>query len=155
MVNNAGVPTWPGRPSQPALSNTNTPKDSVPYRWEVGGPSGPDAGSYSTNQAQVAFVADSPAQRVGVSDLQTTGYMHNTYAQSPQLSWTYAAATRHLGGLDSINIGDYKDQGLLNGDPIATNRCTGRSGFCITSLIAFQNGVIATAGSNTSPTRLR
>ena len=119
--------------------------------WQVGGPPSSTSGNYSTNQANMLFVADNPAQRIGVADLQVSGYMFNTFAQLPQLSWT-----RNMlpgGGIDGSNAMSYKASGLASGDPIAVGRCSGRAGFCAQSLVAYQNGVIATMGSNTAENR--
>jgi hypothetical protein len=121
---------------------------SYEFFWQVGGPPSSSAGAYSTNQANALFVADNTAQRVGVTDFQVSGYMYNTFAQSPQLSWTIAAAPG--GGLDSLNVMAYKAAGTVGSDPVATARCAGRAGFCNQALVAFQNGVIGTVGSNTA-----
>ncbi|RYY93017.1 MAG: hypothetical protein EOO24_27705 [Comamonadaceae bacterium] len=119
-----------------------------PYTWQIGGPRSADAGAYSTNQANALYVADAPALRVGVTDFQVSGYMYNTFAQLPQLSWTQAILPG--GGLDSINVMAYKAAGTVSGNPVAMARCEGRAGFCSQALVAFQNGVIATVGSNTA-----
>ncbi|SEA68404.1 hypothetical protein [Variovorax sp. YR216] len=128
----------------------NAPAPSYPFWWQVGQPSG-DPGSYSSNQGSIAFVADDPAQRVGVADIQVSNYMHGVFAQSPQLSWTRAAVDG--GGIDSITVMGYREQGIVSGDPVAVGRCTGRPGFCAQGLVAFQNGVIGTVGSNTAQNR--
>ncbi|MBB3180434.1 hypothetical protein [Variovorax sp. Sphag1AA] len=120
---------------------TNPPRDAN-FFWSVGGPPSSGAGSYSTNQANMAYVADDPTQRVGVTDFQVSGYMYNVFAQLPQLSWT-------RGGIDSLNVLKYTQPSASN-MPVAVGRCTGRSGFCNESLVVFQNGIIGTAGSNTA-----
>lgn len=149
---NAGLPTWHKRPDVAARNGVS--------HWQVGGPRNPGdatndqvaAGAYSTNQANVLFVADDPAARVGVADLQISGYEFNTFAQLPQLSWTMAGEPG--GGIDSLNALAYKAQGLLAGaPPIALGRCGGRAGFCATSVVAYQNGLLGTSGSNTARNR--
>jgi hypothetical protein len=153
-VRNTGLPTWHQRPDVSSRNGVT--------RWQVGGPRNPGdatndqaaAGSYSTNQANVLFVPDNPAQRIGVADIQVSGYEFNTFAQLPQLSWTLEG--KPGGGIDGITALDYKAQGLLGGpssSPIALGRCGGRAGFCATSLVAYQNGLIATSGSNTAGNR--
>jgi len=144
-VGNTGMPTLYARN---AATQLGSPAPAYPFYWQVGGPPSSSAGAYSTNQANMLFVADNSTQRVGVTDFQVTGYMYNTFAQLPQLSWTVAAAPG--GGLDSLNVAAYKSAGTVSGDPIAVGRCGGQPGFCSESLVAFQNGVIATAGSNTA-----
>ena len=126
------------------------PAPDYPFWWQVGQPSR-EPGSYSSNQGSIAFVADDPAQRVGVADIQVSNYMHGVFAQSPQLSWTRATAPG--GGIGSVTVMDYRAQGLVRGDPVAVGRCTGKPGFCAEGLVAFQNGVIGTIGSNTAHNR--
>ncbi|WP_431276745.1 hypothetical protein ACQ858_11585 [Variovorax ureilyticus] len=125
-----------------------SPAPNYPFWWSVGGPPSSSPGSYSSNQASISFVADDPTQRVGVSDMQVSNYMYNVFAQLPQLSWTRAAVTG--GGIDSVNVMSYRAQGIVSGNPTAVGRCTGRPGFCAEGLVAFQNGVIGTFGSNTA-----
>jgi hypothetical protein len=149
-VGSTGLPTLFARDQATQLGS---PAPSYPYYWQVGGAPSASAGSYSTNQANMVFVADNPSAPVGqgglgVTDFQVSGYMYNTFAQLPQLSWTIAAAPG--GGLDSLNGMAYKSAGIVSSYPIGVARCTGRSGFCNESLVVFQNGVIATAGSNTA-----
>jgi hypothetical protein len=144
-VNNSGIPTLASRPDQTMSYHEGT--------WQVGGPVLGEAGNYSTNQAHVSFVADNPATRVGVGDLQISAFAHNTFAQAPQLPWQEAAAWDGSGGRDNYNIATYKSAGLVTGEPVAIARCGGRTGLCSESLVAFQNGLIGTAGSNTANNR--
>ncbi|VTU39748.1 hypothetical protein H6CHR_05585 [Variovorax sp. PBL-H6] len=121
--------------------------------WQVGGPVSADPGLYSTNQAHVGFVADNPAVRMGVGDLQISAVDHNTFSQAPQLPWQEAMAWDGSAGRNNYNVTTYKSAGLVSGDPVAVARCGGRTGFCATSLVAFNNGLIGTAGSNTANNR--
>jgi hypothetical protein len=93
-------------------------------------------------------VADNPALRMGVSDVQISGYQYNTFAQTPQLSW--ASGGNALYKIDSLNAATYKQAGIVSGDPVAMGRCSGRTGFCNQSVVAYQNGVLGTSGSNTA-----
>jgi len=146
--------TYEGAAPAPTLfardkpTRLGAPAPDHAFFWQVGGPPSSDPGAYSSNWAQLLFVADDPAQRVGVSDVQVSNYMYNTFAQLPQLSWTRTMAPG--GGIDQVNVLGYKTAGIVSGNPVATGRCAGRPGFCSQSVIAFQNGVIASAGSNTS-----
>ncbi|MEJ8845073.1 hypothetical protein [Variovorax rhizosphaerae] len=126
----------------------NYPYMAAAYQnvWQVG-TRGSNPGLYSSNQANVTFVADNPAN-VGITDFQTTNHILGTFAQLPQLSWTL-----YGGGLDSINVKAYKAEGIVNGEPIAVARCGGRAGGCISGVAAFQNGVIASVGNNTALNR--
>jgi len=146
-----GVPTWYQRADVVARGGDS--------RWQVGGPRNPGddtndqrtAGSYSTNQANVLFVPDDPAARIGVADIQVSGYEYNTFAQRPQLSWTRRGVPG--GGIDSVTMIDERTRGLIAGGPVAIGRCGGRAGFCASSLVVFRNGLVATAGSNTAMNR--
>jgi len=117
---------------------------NAPYIWQIGTRSA-SPGLYSSNKANVSFVADNNAAHVGIADFQTTTHMFHTFAQLPQLSWTLYGA-----GVNSINVADYKARGIVGGDPIAVTRCGGRPGFCNQGLAVFQNGVIGTVGTNTA-----
>ncbi len=146
-VSDAGLPTLFKRGD----TKLGGAAPSYEFFWQVGGPATGNAGAYSTNQANALFVADNPAASIGgigVTDFQVTGYMYNTFAQSPQLSWTVTATPG--GGLDSLNARAYKAAGIVGSDPIAMARCEGRPGFCSQAVVAFQNGVIGTVGSNTA-----
>ena len=141
-VNNSGIPTLVKRTDQTMSYHDGT--------WQVGGPVLADPGLYSTNQAHVGFVADDTNLRMGVGDLQITAIDHNTFSQAPQLPWQEAAAWDGSAGRTNYNVSTYKTGGLTTGDPVAVARCGGRTGFCATSLVAFNNGLIGTAGSNTA-----
>ncbi|GAA4342655.1 hypothetical protein GCM10023165_24480 [Variovorax defluvii] len=144
-ADNTGIPLLHERPDQTMSYHAGT--------WQVGGPVLADAGLYSTNQAHIGFVADDPNTRVGVGDLTITAIDHNTFTQKPQLPWQNAAAWDGSAGRNNYNITTYKAAGLVGSDPVAVARCGGRTGFCATSLVAFSNGLIGTAGSNTANNR--
>jgi hypothetical protein len=144
-VNNTGIPTLFKRADQTMSYHGGT--------WQLGGPLLEDPGLYMTNQAHVGFVADNTAVRMGVGDLQISAIDHNTFAQAPQLPWQEAAAWDGSAGRTNYNVSTYKTAGLTTGEPVAVARCGGRVGFCATSLVAFQNGLIGTAGSNTANNR--
>ncbi|MBT2321858.1 hypothetical protein J7E62_05730 [Variovorax paradoxus] len=124
-------------------------KGACASSWQLGGPRKEVDFAYSTNQSSVVFLADDPLQRAGVGDLQASAFEANTYAQKPQLPWQHGG-----GGLDSINVAKYRAAGLLPNDgsarPVAAGRCSGPAGNCPSSVIAFQNGLLATTGSNTA-----
>lgn len=142
-VTDAGLPTWYRRPD-----NKVEMPYSVPVFWQVGGPLKTSQG-YSTNQGQPLFVPDDPTQRAGISTLEVSAYDHNTFRQGVNLSWTLYGA-----GLDDVNVVEYRKAGLTGGTtPVASGRCSGRAGWCTTTLVALQNGLLATVGTNTSRNR--
>jgi len=137
----------------PALAQRTDTKLTAPgpdvnFFWSVGGPVTSSASAYSTNQGNALFAADDPTQRVGVSLLQTSGYQHNVFAQLPQLPWQIDGITGK--GIDTPNVMNYKAAGTTSGNPVAIGRCSGAAGFCVESVVAFQNGVLGTVGSNTA-----
>jgi hypothetical protein len=144
-VGNGSLPTLYARNAPTQLGS---PAPNYQYFWQVGGPVSGNAGSYSSNWAQMLFVADNPSQRVGVTDMQVTTYMYNTFAQLPQLSWTLTSIAG--GGLDQANVLADKNAGMVSGNPVATGRCEGHPGFCPESLTVFQNGLIVSGGPNTA-----
>lgn len=115
--------------------------------WQVGGPVlVGQPGPYSSNQGHVAFVADNPAERAGVSDLTITSVAENVFSQKPELSWT-----NYGGGLDSINATDYKKAGVSGvTNPTAIGRADGRPGWGISTVVAYQSGLLAVSGMNTA-----
>jgi hypothetical protein len=150
-VSNSGLPTlFKNDPAKPLVIPLRGP---LPGTWQIGGPLTSDAGLYSTNGANFVHVADDPTLPAGqggtgVVDIQVSGYQYNTFAQTPQISWTIAGTQG--GALDSLNAADYKRAGLASGNPVAVGRCTGRDGFCNESLVVYQNGLIGTVGNNTA-----
>ncbi len=143
-VGNTGMPTLFARDTATQLGS---PAPAYSYFWQIGGPPSATGGAYSSSWGQMLFTPDNPTQYAGVTDVQATAYMYNTFAQLPQLSWTRGGATASF---DTFNVMGYKAQNIVASGPVATGRCEGRPGFCSTSVVAFQNGVIGTVGSNTA-----
>lgn len=113
--------------------------------WQVGGPDLPDVGDYFQNWSNMLFVADAPTTNVGVGTILTAQTSFNTFTQRPQLA---PILTRYspVGGLD-----DSQGAALNAHFPVAQGRCYGRPGWCVGSIIAYQNGLISTAySSNTA-----
>ncbi len=142
----SNVPTWPKLADNalPASYNNGGTKSY----WQIGGPMDSSVNDYSTNVAQAAFVADNPAVHLGVADLETLAMRENTFTQSPGLTWTYAGVPG--GGLNEVNALAYKAAGKDASAPTALGRCYGRPSWCVNSIMAFQNGLLGTAGSNTA-----
>ena len=115
--------------------------------WQVGSWSA-GGGGYSSNIGHVAFIPDSPAQRIGVSDLAISSVSNSVFSQKPELSWT-----SYGGGLDEINALAYKAAGGDASNPVAVGRCYGRPGWCMNSIMVFQSGLIGSAQSNTGKNR--
>lgn len=156
---NSGVPTMQTRGDQsydPISIRTQGDRGCAPSSqggfcgtWQVGGPLQTASGDYSSSIVHTAYVADNPATHVGMSNLQALSMAHNTFAQKPEPSWT----TELSNGVNEIAAVGYLNKGLDAREPVAVGRCYGRSGWCMNSLMVFQNGLIGTAGSNTGSNR--
>jgi len=112
--------------------------------WQIGSWS-KNAGGYSSNVGHVAYVPDAPAERIGVSVLAISSVSNAVFSQKPELSWTYYGE-----GLDEMNARAYKAAGGDASNPVAVGRCYGRPGWCMNSIMVFQNGLIGAAQSNTA-----
>lgn len=156
---NSGVPTLQGRGDQSydqISIRVQGDRGCAPSSqggfcgtWQVGGPLQIAPGDYSSSIVHTAYVADNPAAHVGMSNLQALSMAHNTFAQKPEPSWT----TEQSNGVNEIAAVKYLNEGLNAREPVAVGRCYGRSGWCMNSLMVFQNGLIGTAGSNTGSNR--
>lgn len=121
-------PTWHKRADNPKPSCIPEGGD-----WQVGNVNC-DPGDYFSNSGNVLFVADNPAARVGVSDFKLLIQSYNTLSQRPEAT-----------SLDD-------DQAVRAGTraPVAASRCYGRPGWCLVSIVAYQDGKLVTGnGGNT------
>ncbi len=142
-VGDEGMPRYHQPSSKPLGSIPQNPTGFG--TWQIGGPYSTVGGPYYSNMANTAFVADNPAQHLGVSVFQAVAAGNNVFMQRPQISWIYQD------GMNDPNVAGYKRAGLDVGNPVALGRCAGRPGWCVESIVAFQNGLIGTArGSNTA-----
>lgn len=132
--------------SVPAAIHTPYPNYS-PYEsqvtWEVGGPYRDDAGDFSSNQGQYAFVPDNATQHAGIGTLELLAQRNNTFSYAPQPTWTMAPEV----ALAPTGQNEYYSAGI----PAAMGRCYGY--VCSQSVIAFANGTIGVFGSNTTDPR--
>lgn len=137
------MPTW-WHPTDNFFANDG---NGLGWHWQVGGPisaqSDQGLDDFSGNQGQVLFVADDTS-KVGVSDVNTLTMSRNTVAEGPELPWQY-----YGNGAVDVNVVDYLKTQTI-GQPVAIGRCYGSSGWCANSWIGYQNGVLATSGSNTA-----
>ncbi|SEB23888.1 hypothetical protein, partial [Variovorax sp. YR216] len=63
-----------------ADTKLTSPAPDYPFWWQIGQVSS-GAGSYSSNQGSITFVADDTTQRVGVADIQVSNHMYGVFAQ--------------------------------------------------------------------------
>jgi hypothetical protein len=101
---------------------------------------------------QATYVADSPTTNYGVSVLVTLQQAYDTYVEKPQYPWLYGSSPTDLriGPAVDPNLNDYNNASLPAQYPIAVERCHGFEGWCVEDIIAFQSGLLATFGTNTS-----
>ena len=53
-------------------------------------------------------------------------------------------------GLDEVNAVTLQGTGKDTTNPVAVGRCYGRPGWCLSSIMVWQNGLIGTAGNSTA-----
>ncbi|HSV60320.1 MAG TPA: hypothetical protein VLJ19_15600, partial [Variovorax sp.] len=120
--------------------------------WQVGGPETSYVGDYFANFGNAVYVPDAPADRVGVADIQTLAQTFNTFSQRPQPAPLWAGKNPPTNAFYGVD--DFHGAALNARNPVAAARCYGRPGWCLESVVAYQNGLLATAiGSNTSQNR--
>ena len=112
--------------------------------WQLGNWSN-DVGGYSSNFGHVGFIPDNASQNVGFSGLAISSQSNSVFSQKPELSWTL-----YGWGLDEINAYDYRAAGKDASNPVAVGRCYGRPGWCLSSIMVWQNGLIGVAGNPTA-----
>ena len=142
------LPTWGQRKDTAFVSDQkggDRPcKPETCGTWQVGDYSS-DVGGYSSNFGHVAFVPDAPGARVGFSGLAISSQSNSVFSQKPELSWTL-----YGDGLDEVNAQNYKQNGKDASNPVAVGRCYGRPGWCLSSIMVWQNGLIGVAGNPTA-----
>lgn len=139
-VSNNGLPTQ----YQPADKHFDNYGNGSGWAYQLGGPDS-NQNDFSSNQAQILHVADNAAN-VGV-DIVTPLYMgHGTYSEKPQLPWVYYGG----GSPDPDAAGYAATNGGALRQPTAVGRSYGFHGWASNDLVAFQSGLIAAFGTNTS-----
>ena len=98
---------------------------------------------YGSNMGDVIYRADA-ATDPGVTALLTTSLNAGVISEKPQIPWVYYNSSTDplLNNYKSVN------GGALPLQPIAMGRCSEHD--CAQTLVAFQNGLIASVGSNTA-----
>lgn len=148
-------PLWWEPPARPVPTDRARPRGGRPAdaryagTYQVGQWSD-EVGRFSSNWGHVAFVPDDPSQRIGVMDLLLTSISNATLSERPELPWMYYGR-----GLDAVGLVEARAQDGLrfSAPPVAIARCHGRPGWGVTSVVAFADGLIANAGSNTQTNR--
>jgi len=124
----------------------------APRNYQVGGPQDPSKNDYSANQGQVGYIPASTRATLGVDHVQTLLADQNTYTEEPQLGWQYYGAGHpELDFVDSQYSGRcFAKSGVGFGRFVAQARAYSHGEATANSLVAFDNGVIAAAGTNTA-----
>ncbi|MGI4885146.1 MAG: RICIN domain-containing protein [Janthinobacterium lividum] len=101
---------------------------------------------YSSNIGQVLHVADNSAD-AGVDAIQQLLMGAGMFSEKPQLPWVY-----YGGGHPDPEVGRYATaNGAALRQPTAVGHSYGFEGWASNDLVAFQSGLIAAFGTNTSP----
>ncbi len=149
----------------PSYAQCHDPGESFPTAWEpddkinppngnypggvyqVGGPWSADVGDFSSSQGQGIYVPATPGGG-GVATLSVLEMGNQTFADRPQLSWTFYGA----GNPDPNETN--ADWLTLNGgpvdQPVAQSRTYARGESSANTLVAFQSGLIGSFGPNTA-----
>jgi tetrahydromethanopterin S-methyltransferase subunit B len=98
---------------------------------------------YGSNMGDVIFRSD-VASDPGVTPLLTLDLSAGTIAEKPQTAWVFGNATTN----PQLNNHVAANGGVMPTQPIAMGRCSEHD--CAQSLVAFQNGLIASVGMNTA-----
>ncbi len=145
---NGGLPTWSKRADHAFVSDRQGGKRGCDPAfcgtWQVGTWSN-EVGDFASNVGHVAYIPESPSQRLGMAGLGISSTSNEVFSQRPELMWVY-----YGGGLDEISALAYRRAGAPIGNPVGVARCEGRPGWCMNSLMVFDNGFIGFAQSNTS-----
>ena len=154
-VADAGLPTW-GKRADRIFPNRRPGETRVGERPCNEGHCGTyqlgelesDPGGYSSNIGHAAYVPDAPASQIGVIDLAISSVSNGVFSQKAELSWVLPPSD------DDFNAVYYRDAQKLDvKGPVAVGRCYGRPGWCMNSVMVFQNGLVASTGVNTSINR--
>lgn len=149
MYTTAGMNYRFGTPSA-AIPGLPTYPEPVSRRMPVGdvrnyqyGEYTPGYDDFSSNQGHVAYVADDPANNIGIRDYLASGFSNATASVKPEPNWTrYGDIARETTY--------WKNNGYPNlGKPTCMGHAMGRPGWATQSIIGFQNGFMCTIGANT------
>lgn len=102
-----------------------------------------DRNDFGSNMGDVIYRPDVPADP-GVTSLLTLDLSAGTVTEKPQLPWVFG----HLPSNPQLDKHKAANGGALPTRPIAMGRCSEHD--CAQALVAFQNGLIASFGSNTA-----
>ena len=141
----AGDPRWYERPSTAFTKQIRPNALGLNIgAWQVGGPAVAEQGDYFSNTGSLLYVTDANASaRAGVSIVQLANQVSNVFSQKPELHWVW--------GTDGYGTDDYHAVDLGLKRPIAAAHCYGRPGWCMSSIVAYQDGTLATnVHSNTA-----
>lgn len=139
-VNNSDLPTQ-YQPSDKHFNNRGNPE----WDYQVGGPQDQSLNDFSANEGQILHVADKSTD-VGVDIVVQILMSEGTFSEKPQLPWVY-----YGGGHPDPDASQYAgiNGGALR-QPTAIGRSYGFATWASNGLVAFQSGLIAAFGTNTS-----
>lgn len=121
--------------------------------YQIGGPQDRSRNDFSGNQGQVGYVPNPSEPQMGIDHIQTLGMQENTFTEKPGLTWQY-----YGGGHPEVDFlpgkgkgaDCVKNLGSTFGRFVAQARAYAHGEATANSFVVFDNGVIATAGTNTA-----
>ncbi|GAA4753494.1 hypothetical protein GCM10025783_27990 [Amnibacterium soli] len=140
-------PIW--QPPAKRFAGNGTSTDRT---YQVAGPQRLGRDDYSSDQGQVGYVPTKGSPAVGVDHIETLAMSQNTFSYAPRPSWTYYGKGHPdpdlLAGSDTVRC--LNRIGAAPGRFVAQARAYAHGEATANSLIAFDNGVVAAAGTNTA-----
>lgn len=126
--------------------------DSTNRTYQLGGPQLRSRDDYSSDQGQVGYVATGSSPKIGVDQIETLSMSENTFSSEPRLSWTYYGKGHPDPDLEPGSAaGDcIAKLGTSAGRFVAQARAYAFLEDTANSIVAFDNGIIAAAGTNTA-----
>lgn len=120
--------------------------------YQLGGPQMLSRDDYSSDQGQVGYLATGDSPAMGVDQIETLSMSENTFSSKPRLSWTYYGKGHPDPDLlpESAAGQCMARLGVTPGRFVAQARAYADLEDTANSLIAFDNGVIVAAGTNTA-----
>lgn len=146
------APTIANKPTYYQPGNHPWPQDIVGTHsgeWQLGTFRTYDGvfqgGDFASNIMWLPYVADDPANWIGLLEVQATSTDHGTFTQKPELSWV-----RYGGGENAVEAVWWKNtQGKTLRNPVCSANTLDRPGWGTQCITFFQDGFFCTTGANT------
>lgn len=133
--------------SKPFVTTTSTSRS-----YQVGAGQQSMQRDFSSNQGQVGYLPSASSPRAGVDVIETLNTDEGVFSEKPQLSWTYGGAGHPDPDTQPTSASGtcIARTGRTNGTLVAQARAYSLGESTANSILAFSNGVISAAGTNTA-----